>query len=263
MAPQTPPEAPERPAAGGGGSGLQKRIGPFPAWVWLVGVGGVGLWMYRRRAAANAQPATDTLSAGAPLDTSGGSSGQISSPSSLASTQTLDQWRTNAFNALVAHGVSPALAEQALSNFLNENALGPLQSGAISKALGLVGPPPENLPFYGTVPSTGPTQKPPPVPTHDPGFGIAPIAAPPHVNMAPGEHIVDVIRSTLGGPSAGYYLTNLGGVYAVGGAPFLGSAFSRPHAAGTQFNAIEATPGGYILRATNGHTMAFAGRKAA
>lgn len=259
MAPAPPPE-PREPEPKGGQ--LTKRVGPFPMWVWLVGVGGVGLWYFRRRQAAAAQPATDTLTAGAPLDS--GSSGQITSPSSSASTQSLDDWRTAAFNALVKAGVNPALAEQALSNFINQNALGPLQSGAISKALGLVGPPPDNLPFYGTVPGTGPTKKPPPVPIHDPGFGLAPIAAPPHLNELTGEHIVGVLRSAIGGPHAGYYVTNLGGVYAVGGAPFLGSAFTRPHAAGTTFTGIEANrAGGYTLLASNGHTMSFAGRKAA
>lgn len=261
--PPEPKGAPAKP----GGSPFSKKIGPFPAWVWVVGVGGVGLLFYRRQqaaaaAAAGVGTAGDTLTAGAPMDSSGA---PIGSNGTASTGQTMDQWRQAAFAALVHAGVSPALAEQAIDNFINRNPLGPLQSGAINKALGLVGAPPESLPFIGTVPGGGPTPKPPPVPpTHDPGFRLTPIAAPPHINFLPGEHIVDSLRAGGSTSSAGYYLTNLGGIYSVGGARFLGSAFSKPHAAGTQFSQLESDGrGGYTLVATNGHTMHFAGSAAA
>lgn len=261
VSPREPGTEPGAKPAGKGGLG--KKIGPFPTWVWIVGVGGVALYYLRARSAAAQRAAgvgtaSDTLTAGAPIDSSGA---PIGTTGTGASGLDIDQWRAAAFKALVNAGVAPSLAEQALSNFLNQNALGPQQSAAIDKALGLVGAPPVNLPFYGTVPSPhGPTKKPPPVPTgatHDPGFRVAPIASFPHVQLGPGEHIVDVIRTNTTG--AGYYLSNLGGVFAVGGAPFLGSAFTKPHAAGTQFSKLVLNAnGGYTLVADNGHTMTFA-----
>lgn len=262
---RTPPPPARSSSGAGAGGPLQRKVGPFPVWVWLVGVGGVALYMHRRSQAAAAAASgvgtnTDTLSAGAPMDASGAPFG---STGTAATGQTLDQWVAAAFAALIHAGVNPALAEKALSDFVGQNSLNDSEANAISKALGLVGAPPTLLPFYGNIPSSGPTKKPPPVPpTHDPGFRVAPIASFPHVNLLPGEHVVDVLRTSTTG--AGYYLTNLGGVFAVGGAPFLGSSFSRPHAAGTQFSQIERNAsGGYTLLATNGHTMSFAPAKKA
>lgn len=63
----TAPAAPSRP---GGGSGLQRKLGPFPLWVYLLaGAGGVAFWYYRRQqSAAGTAAAATATSAGDAID---------------------------------------------------------------------------------------------------------------------------------------------------------------------------------------------------
>lgn len=239
-----------------------RKIGPFPLWVWIVGVGGVALVLYRKRAAAG-QPqaqlptpiggAVDPAT-GLPTDPVTGLPFNTSQPSTV--NMTLTDWVAHAFKALTGAGVSPALANKALYDYAQGNSLSDPEAGAINKALGLVGMPPVTLPFFGNIPTSGGTpggtQKPPPVPTSG-GRRILPIAGPPS-GRTPGERIVEVIRADKYGPNAGYYLTNFGGVYAVGGAPFIGAAYNRARS----FVDIILNSSGYTLVDSTGHRYTFA-----
>jgi hypothetical protein len=73
--------------------------------------------------------------------------------SAASSTLTLSGWITAAQAALKNAGYAPALVEQALYDFTNGNTLNTAEGGVIDKALGLVGSPPNLLPFRGTVPT--------------------------------------------------------------------------------------------------------------
>lgn len=182
-----PPRAPASSAPAG--EGISRRIGPFPLWVWLVGVGGVGIWYYRRQQAAAASPATNTLAggtlagvgpdgsiaAGVPstgtVDTSGGTNATSPTP-------TLQDWANAALRALASAGVSPALAEQAISDFMSGNQLNAAESNIVNRALQLAGYPPETLPFYGDL-------TPHPTPSPDTHHGSpAPTPAAPGVHPA-------------------------------------------------------------------------------
>lgn len=216
-APDAP--APEQPGV------LQRKVGPFPVWVWALGVGGVAAFMLHKRNQANASQSivgglTD-VTAQAPTDLAGGNFG----PS--AQGQTLQGWALAAENALVAHNVNPALASKAIADYLAGAPLSKQEVDVLSKAFQYAGFPPEVLPFNGNIPSGKPTPAPSPNPTHSGNGGkLLPIAPAPLLHMLPGEQIVDSVRAPEYGAQAGYYLTNLGGVYAVGGAKFQGSAFN-------------------------------------
>lgn len=153
-APATPPGKP--PAKSG-------RIGPFPLWVWIVGVGGVALFFYHQRSAGGqAQTQTPLVggvvtdpNTGFPVDPTTGLPYITSQPGSVS--QTLDQWIKLAAAALTNAGVAPGSANSALYDYSQGNPLSPDEANIVNKALGLVGFPPITLPFFGTVPKTGTT----------------------------------------------------------------------------------------------------------
>lgn len=147
--------APQAPPA----SAPARRIGPFPLWVWIVGVGGVALFFYQRNKSAGGTASLQTPlvggvatdpNTGFPVDPTTGLPYITSQPGST--NQTIDQWVRLAFQALVNAGIAPALANSALYNYAQGNDLSGDQANAINKALGLVGFPPINLPFNGVVP---------------------------------------------------------------------------------------------------------------
>lgn len=156
--------APEPPQSDQG-SGLSRKVGPFPLWVWAVGVGGVALYFYRKNQAANATgtslPGTTatTTAAGPGIDLTGGTT-----TAGTSSAPTTADW-ANAVRAAFSNGTlgnfNPALVEQALYDFLAGNSLNPAESNVISAAFGKVGYPSDVIPFYGTFPSHNTT--PPPV----------------------------------------------------------------------------------------------------
>lgn len=155
------------PQAGGGGGG---PLG-YPWWIWGVGVAGViGFLWWRSRANANkgnavlqnptVSPVVDP-STGGILDPLTGLPYLTSQGSAASSTLTMPGWIAAAQAALKNAGYAPALVEQALYDFTNGNSLNNAEGGVINRALGLVGSPPNLLPFLGTVPN-------PPVAAHTP-----------------------------------------------------------------------------------------------
>lgn len=86
----------------------------------------------------------------------------------------------------------------------------------------------------------------------------APYPPPPGFGSTPGERIVGFALAPGGG---GYYWTNMGGVAAVGGAPFKGSAFGAEYHQGGRrtftADSFQVTKGGYVLTATSNETYGF------
>lgn len=255
------------------------RIFGLPIWLVIVGAGGVALWIWHSRQAAAASSGAGVLGQGGPAG--GGvatpvidpNTGQLIDPLTgnpiggvTGAGQTLAEWATAAEKALVTAGISPALAAQAIFDYTSGNSLSSAEGSAVNKALGLIGFPPVTLPFNGTIPGTGPQSAPPPVPTRSPGgTGLTPIQALPAAVLAgfkrTGEYITDVVRTPQYGAGAGYYLSNKGGVFAVGGAPYEGSYLGLP-AAGrsgqrTPFTTLTVNRTGYTIGDTGHETYAF------
>ena len=134
---------------------LTKKIGPLPAYMWGVILGGlilVYMWYTRNKAnAATAAPTTTTV----PTDTlsstglsAAGTSGTStdtgsSTTSSLWSTNAL--WESQALTSLAGSGVSPLTAQVALENYLNGMPLTTQQQDIINTVLGKLGAPPNGL----------------------------------------------------------------------------------------------------------------------
>lgn len=259
------------------GSGLTSR--PWLLWGG-VGVGAIVLFLYlRNRSAANSANSAITNPNVAPvvdpntgqvLDPLTGLPYLTSQASSASSTQTMSGWLAAAEAALANAGYSPALVEQALYDFSNGNTLTNQESGVINRALGLVGSPPNLLPFLGTVPNPQPPAKPPTVTLPgrtvggtNPAKPYLPIAKLPAsllAKMLPGEHIVSQTE-TNPATGAGYYLTNLGGVFAVGGDQSYGSFLGLPaktRAGITNFVQLIVNPkGGYTEVTAQGQRYTF------
>jgi len=134
------------------------RKGGIPLWVILAGGGAVAIliwWRSRQSAASTTSPlvpavATDP-NTGLPIDPLTGLP-YITNPGTA--TQTIAQWALSAYNALLAKGYSPALANQAIYDFTNGNPLTDAEAGAVNAALGQAGYPPIPLPFNGNLPVT-------------------------------------------------------------------------------------------------------------
>lgn len=141
-------------AAGDQGAAAPGRS--IPLWVWGAGVGAVVLFLYlrRRQGASTVQTpisggvVTDP-NTGYPIDPVSGLPFVTSQPTT---TTDLATWAANAMKALVGAGYSPALASQAIYDYQAGNQLNAQESGAVNKALGLVGFPPISLPFFGNIP---------------------------------------------------------------------------------------------------------------
>lgn len=275
MATAAPPGRPGTAPAQG--SGPTRKVGPFPIWIWIVGIGGIALVLRSRAKGQAAAPApltggvTVDPNTGFPVDPLTGM--PFTGTAANTTAPTLQDWIGKAYGALTAQGVSPALANKALYDYSSGNALDTAESGAINKALGAVGMPPITLPFFGTIPSNGgqptPTPKPPPVPPtphHTVNAPkVTPIGAlPSQVHLLPGEHVVQAVRATQFGPSAGYYLSNLGGVFAVGGAQeygkgsYLGLPATTRNKARSFVSLLLNPGGGYTEISNTGERYTFA-----
>jgi hypothetical protein len=151
--------------------------------VWGAAAGVVIVFVYlRHRSAAAATGNTITPVAAPTVDPN---TGQLIDPLTgqpyitSAGTQNLntnESWMTAAFQYLTAHNFSPALAAQALYDYLNGNTLSNLESGAVNAALGGVGLPPNPGPYLGNIPPT-PGNK-PVIPRPPFTFGSAPLTNP-------------------------------------------------------------------------------------
>src|SRR5215831_4310007 len=193
------------PQGGDGGGGFSRKVGPFPMWVWVAGVGAAVLFIYfRHRNAgggggilgASSGSSTGSAAGGGGLSgpTSVDGSGQVSfdpgtglpiDPStglpylngvSAGGTQsTISGWVTSAEQAGKTLGLSPSAVNQALYDYTNGNSLSNGESGIIDTLLGKVGYPPDLLPFNGQPPkppeATPPIVKPPPPPSKGPLSG--------------------------------------------------------------------------------------------
>lgn len=167
------------------GSGFSRRVGPFPLWVWVVGVGGVAVYYYRKQqAAAAAAAGTDTTGGligstvtGSPSSIDGSGGTNATAP---AATQTLQDWANSALAALAKAGIQPANADKAISDYMNGNALTADEATIVNEALKLAGYPPVTLPFYGSLPN--PTPAPTPAPNTHHG-------SPAPVPAVPGTHV--------------------------------------------------------------------------
>lgn len=168
-----PSAGPPQPSGGGPLSSI-----PRPVLIGGIGVAVVVgyLWWHGRNASSATN--TDTISpsvapnidpsTGGLIDPQTGLPYLTSQGSAASSTVTLQGWAAAAAAALKGAGYAPALIEQALYDFTNGNPLTNAEGGVIDKALGLVGQPPNLLPFFGTIPNPPGT---PPKPTTTPSKG--------------------------------------------------------------------------------------------
>lgn len=160
---------------------LGKQVGPLPlgAWVAVVGVG-LGIAYYTRQGSANAAAATGTATPDASLDPNSpdavgaGVNGQWldvsppTSPSPQVAPTDNDEWGRRAINGLIAFGYSPALAQSAITNALQGNAMSAQEYALWTVALAKFGAPPNAVDIAPPVNIPGPV-KPPTV--HHPSTG--------------------------------------------------------------------------------------------
>lgn len=159
---------------------LTAKIGPLPAYMWGLILGGLLLaymwWSRRKSAAAGAAQVVTTT--GTPFDvpSTGGLSpaGGVSTGTDTTGTSGSSPWGTNALweasalAALSGSGVSPLAAQIALEKYLNGVSLSTADQQIVNLALSKQGAPPNGLtgpPVLDPVPSTsggGTTTTPPP-----------------------------------------------------------------------------------------------------
>lgn len=163
---------------------LTKKMGPLPAWAWILLVGGgLGFYLYVQRNKSTVNTAASTGSSAdtgfgttrqgaGNLGTAGGTGTDVATTTAI---QTNQQWSVKAQNLLVAMGYDPVTVTTAIANYLGGNVLTAQQSALISEALRSAGPTPEPVPPAVSTPN-GPT---PTVPTGatywDTWVGSAPI----------------------------------------------------------------------------------------
>jgi hypothetical protein len=218
----------------------------LPLWGWAIaGVGGVLLARKitgKASTSGNAANATDTTSATTTDTTANGglvpiaNNGAVSVPGgALSSTAVLitdnDAWRTAAISALVSGGYDALLASDAVEKYLDGDPLTTQEQGAITYALTRIGPTPLPVaPSVAKPPATSTPSPAPKTPTPIVGSGpgrlgqqTTPNTPMPALakNHEPGEAFVDFANPPFG--KGTWWLTNWGGVYAVGGAPFKGA----------------------------------------
>lgn len=157
---------PEEQAAAGAAKGgfgfLAKKAGPLPLGVWAVLAAGVWWWTRRGTGTGTAgttDPAgnTGTINpstgyvygsaadqAAQAAQAGGGSAGGGSGSGSTQAGQYADNnaWSRAAINYLVARGVDPTQANEAVMTFLSSAPLTPAQQADVNLAIQALGPPP-------------------------------------------------------------------------------------------------------------------------
>lgn len=152
----------------GGGLDLQKKIGPFPLWVWVVGVGG-GLFVLMRRGGPNFGGSTDedTTPRAVVYTGTGGSDGSGVSDPQLPNDPTIEtneDWFRAASEFLLATNRPPALIDSALRKYLAGQSVTANEQALINEAIRGVGPVPQVLPPIDSPDPDEPGQEPPSTP---------------------------------------------------------------------------------------------------
>lgn len=168
--------AEEDAALSGLGETLTKKAGPFPLWVYIVGVGGAYWYLKKKQAASSSSGTTgqQTDSAGnvgvidpdtgyvegsvqddAALAAMNNGPGATSTGSSGSTTAgqyaTNEDWARAAINYLVGIGVDPTSANAAITQFIGSQTLTSEQQGEVNLAIQALGAPP-NPPTPGGSP---------------------------------------------------------------------------------------------------------------
>lgn len=151
------------------GNVVSREVGGLPVYAW-AGIVGVGLYLGRRlsggglfgggRAATpELVPFTDPNTTGYTATGEPASSGGAPAPTRPATNQ---QWRIAAVDYLVASGVDPVAAEQAIGRYLAGYTLNAADRAIIATAVRQIGNPPEAPPVPDTatpVPGTPRAQR--------------------------------------------------------------------------------------------------------
>lgn len=160
-------DAPGKAAKGVGGM-LAKKMGPFPAGVWVVIVGAAGYVVYRTRSGKSATgtgvAGTGTGGGAGTADATGSGSysptgpsaggnttgsGNTGSSNSFVSNQA---WATAAISYLTSLGYEGLLVNQGVQSFLASYDLSQSQQTLVNLAIVRLGPPPEAVPPSKTNP---------------------------------------------------------------------------------------------------------------
>lgn len=156
---------------------LTRKIGPLPAGAWLVIIGGAvayGLYMRNQNAGVEAYEDTSSdpgvgmgpLTSGYETST-GSTSGSGSTTTAITDN---DSWARVVINYLTARGITPSVAQAAVSKYLNSETLTASEWAVINIGLAAYGAPPVLPAANGTPPNTpGPTAPSTPA-TFSPGW---------------------------------------------------------------------------------------------
>ncbi len=148
---------------------LGKKVGPLPLGAWLIIVGGAGAYyMYLKRSAEPTyqEPMEDT---GTPAGVGNGALIQsdyqttTGSTNSSVSFETNDQWGQAVINYLIARGIAPTVAQNAVSKYLNSESLSTSEWAILNIGIGYAGAPPILPASSGDAPNTPNVN--PPTPT--------------------------------------------------------------------------------------------------
>lgn len=131
---------------------------PKEAWIGIIAVGAGIVWWSKRGSSSTAIAPTSVDTGGVPGVGVGGSGmwTDVSptapdAPPKIAITTNTD-WRMAATSWLVANNYDPALADEAITRYLNGLVLSPSQGVMVSVAIRAIGPTPEDLPPGPAVP---------------------------------------------------------------------------------------------------------------
>lgn len=249
--------------ADGGLPNFTEKVGPLPLWGWAAAIAG-GYFVFKKlnptvSTADNTLPtpnAADAALANSLVPDTSNPNGGGSDPNPTPGAPTTNAaWAIAAVTALIGQHADPVAAENAINKYLAGASLTTAEHALVSAALHAVGPPPEGVPIS----SPAPVQP----PTSPPGGGGKVVPLPPHTFTLPNEYVVGQLVPPNG--KGTWYLSNYGGVAAVGGAPFYGSAFTRgvhaplpPAPASWRWSAIRNFGrGGYQIMSTRGDVQTF------
>lgn len=144
--------APHAEGAGGGiKATLTRKLGPFPAWVYIVAIAG-GAWLFYFWKSRNGSSTTATVAATPSTDSSNTPPADLSALSNANAAnpvvvpETNAQWAVRAANGLGASGQwSPTDISNALANLLNGQPLVGNQQAIVNAAEAAYGVPPEGV----------------------------------------------------------------------------------------------------------------------